>query len=103
MLVMVLSPLCGLRQELAHTIQQFFKAESSGACAGREFRGQLRELPLAFRVVLGSFLGADECSGSLVSLERASEFEFPVRPQNCIRVDGEVNRKLPYRRELVAG
>jgi len=38
-----------------------------------------------------------------VSFKRAAQFELAVRPQNRIRIDGQVDCKLPHGGQLISG
>ena len=84
-------------------IQQFFHGESELARAGSKVAGQLRELPLPIRTLPDNPLVADKRTGSLVGFERAAEFQFAVGAHNGVWIDGQIDRKLPHSRKLIAG
>ena len=82
--------------------EEFFDSESSGPGAGREFADQLGELPLPLPAALDDLLVADKGARSLVGFEHATEFQFAVCPQDGIRIDGQIHRKLPHGGKLIA-
>ena len=98
-----LSPLRGMRQQLAQTIDHFFEGESGGSRAGREFAGHLVELTFALGGFLFGLLVADECSGALVGFEHASEFELAVGAHHGVGIDRQIDGELAHGGKLVAG
>ena len=90
-------------QQVAQTIDHIFQRESGGACAGREFSSHLRELTFALGGIFFQFFIGDECARPLMGFEQAAEFQFAVSPHYRIGIDGEIDRELAHRRQLIAG
>lgn len=77
------------------------KSSRTGASDGVAY--DLFQLSLTFGIATFDLLGADKCACSLMALQQTSKFEFPVRPNHSIRIDGQINSKLTHCRELIAG
>jgi hypothetical protein len=92
-----------MRREFAEAIEQFFYGESGCAGASGEFVGQLSELALALGIFSFHFFLRDERSCALVSFEKSSQFEFAVGAHDGVGIDGEVDRHLTDRGELISG
>jgi hypothetical protein len=59
-------------------------------------------LPLTFRVASFDLLRSDERARSLMSLQQPAKFEFAVRSNDSIRIDGQINCELAHCGELIA-
>jgi hypothetical protein len=83
--------------------QKLLDGESRGAGAGHGVGHDLAKLSLAFDIGAGHFLPTDECAGSLVGFKLPAEFEFLIRSDHGIGIDGEIDGELTDGWKLVAG
>src|ERR1700682_3842779 len=97
-LAMTLSPLRGMRQQLAQAIEQFFDRESGGSRAGREFAGQLVELALALGIIFFRFLVGDKSSRTLLGRDKTAQLQLPIGAQHGVGIDCKVYGELAHRR-----
>ena len=45
---------------------------------------------------------ADERPGTLLGFQHASNFEFAISPDDCVRIDRQIDRQLTNRGKLIA-
>ena len=93
--------MCGTRQKLAQTVDQFFQGESGGSGTRREFSCHLAELTFALDGLLLRFLVADESPCALMSFEQAPEFQFAVGAHHGVGIDGEIDGELADSGKLI--
>jgi len=92
-----------MRQKFTQAIDQFFKIESGGSRTGRELSCHLAQLTFALGRFSFRFPVADESPRSLMRFEQAAQFQFAVSAHYRVGVDGEIDRKLTNRGELITG
>jgi hypothetical protein len=91
-----------LIQVLLQSIRDFAQGEPTGSSPGDHIGYELIPAARAFGLILRRGPVGDECSGALLGIEDAPNFEFSISAQNGIGVNLQVDSDLPDGRELVA-
>src|SRR5436190_7924121 len=93
---------CAITLHRVQLLDQFLDRKSRGTRTGHEISDQLIQASLTFRFIAPHFLVADKCAGALLGFEDAANFKFAIRANHCVRIDREIDSKLPYGGELIA-
>jgi hypothetical protein len=83
-------------------LDQFFNCKTGSTGTSDAVSYDLFQLPLPLGLSTFDLLGADKCARPLMALQQTSKLEFPICPDHGVRIDGQINRKLAHRGELVA-
>src|SRR5215472_1234553 len=100
---MASSPANRLCDQSAQLFDQFLDAEPGRPGPRHRIFGDPSQLPCPFFVASTHLLRADKSAGSLVRFQQSSQLELAIGANHGVGIDGQVDGKLSYRGQLVAG